>query len=163
MATWGEFSRAAPELASSVERFFHAHPHKVLATLRRDGSPRVSGIETVLRVGELWLGGMPDARKFADLRRDPRLALHSGSTDPPDWTGDAKISGRAVEVTDAPTLADFAAAAGTEPGPSPEVGQFELFRVEISAAAVVRLGEPADHLLIESWRPGSEVRRDVRR
>jgi len=163
MATWGEFSLAAPELAPRVEHFFGAHPHKVLATLRRDGSPRVSGIEAVLRVGELWLAGMPDARKFADLRRDPRLALHSGSTDPPEWTGDAKVAGRAVEVTDEPTLAGFAAAAAAEPGPSPEVGTFELFRVDISEAVVVRLGEPADHLLIESWRPGSDVRREVRR
>lgn len=163
MATWSEFAAAAPELAARVQQYFSRHPHKVLATVRRDGSPRVSGIEAELREGELWLGGMPRARKFDDLRRDPRLALHSGSDDPPRWTGDAKVAGRAVEVTEPEVLRRFAAGAGGERGPSPEVGQLELFRVDIAEAVVVRLGKPANHLLIEDWAPGRDVRSHVRR
>ncbi|MBA3464363.1 MAG: pyridoxamine 5'-phosphate oxidase family protein, partial [Deltaproteobacteria bacterium] len=53
--------------------------HKTVATLRRDGSPRVSGTELTSYDGQLWLAGMPGALRFADLRRDPRFALHSGS------------------------------------------------------------------------------------
>jgi hypothetical protein len=74
----------------------------VLATLRRDGSPRVSGIEVEFTDGELVMGMMPGSVKAQDLRRDPRLSLHAASEDPPHdasrWLGDAKISGRAVEV-----------------------------------------------------------------
>ena len=77
-----------------------AHTHKTLATLRRDGSPRISGIETAFRDGELWIGSMWQARKAHDLQRDPRFALHSGSDEPSDWKGDAKLAGVAEEISD---------------------------------------------------------------
>ena len=115
MATWSEIESAAPELAGRARAAFDAHKHKVLATLRRDGSPRISGIEATITDGELWLGMMPGSRKALDLRRDPRLALHSASDDPPDdptaWTGDAKLSGRAVRSTTRPCSRSSAPAA----------------------------------------------------
>src|SRR5215213_6153850 len=105
MASWSEVEAAAPELAARARATMDAHKHKVLATLRRDGSPRVSGIEATFTDGELWLGMIPWSRKAMDLRRDPRLALHSASVDPTEddpsaWPGDAKVAGRAVEVDD---------------------------------------------------------------
>ena len=100
MASWSEFEAAAPELAAGVRRRLDAHTHKTLATVRGDGSPRISGTETRFVDGELWIGSMWDARKARDLRRDPRFALHSGSDDPPEWEGDAKLAGIAEEITD---------------------------------------------------------------
>ena len=70
MATWEEFSAEAPELAAAARRGFQAARHHVLATLRRDGSPRVSGTEVDFRGPDLALGSMGGARKAADLRRD---------------------------------------------------------------------------------------------
>src|SRR5207247_4178575 len=86
-----------------VRALFDAHRHKTMATLRRDGSPRISGIEVEFSDGEVFLGMMPGSVKALDVLRDPRLALHSASDDPPEddpgrWPGDAKIAGRAVEV-----------------------------------------------------------------
>ncbi|MDP9397594.1 MAG: pyridoxamine 5'-phosphate oxidase family protein [Actinomycetota bacterium] len=158
MATWEAITEAAPDFAQAVRRRFDAHG---LATLRRDGSPRISGIEASFRDGELWLAGMPGSVKFLDLRRDPRLALHSASEDPEIWTGDAKVGGRAVAVTDAGALAAFAGAGQGSEAPSP--GSFELFRVELSEAVLVQLGDPADHLVIESWHDGTGLRRVERR
>ncbi len=43
MPSWSEVSAAAPELAAAVEARFGADKHHVVATLRTDGSPRVSG------------------------------------------------------------------------------------------------------------------------
>ena len=100
MPSWSEFEAAAPELAAGVRRRLDAHTHKTLATVRGDGSPRISGTESRFVDGELWIGSMWDARKARDLRRDPRFALHSGSDDPPDWDGDAKLAGIAEEITD---------------------------------------------------------------
>ena len=160
MTSWGELAAAEPEFATALRSRFDAHRHKLLATLRADGAPRISGIEIDLRDGELWLAGMPGARKFADLRRDPRLALHSSSedSDPQDptvWAGDAKVSGTAVEIVD-PAALDAYAAASPQPMPP---GPFELFRVALTEAVLVRIGEPADHLLIEHWRPGRGLER----
>src|SRR5690348_14582075 len=108
MVSFAELEREQPEFAARVQAAFDAHGHKILATLRRDGSPRVSGIEARFRDGELWLAGMPRSVKFVDLRRDPRMALHSGSDEPDAFRADAKVSGRAVEVTDPAELAAFA-------------------------------------------------------
>src|SRR5262252_6462470 len=77
MASWAEFEHQAPELATAVQGRFGAHLHSVLGTIRADGSPRLTGLEAPIKHGELWLAMMPDSRKAADLRRDPRFALHS--------------------------------------------------------------------------------------
>lgn len=151
MAGWEQFTVAAPELAAAVRERFDAHGHKTMATLRRDGSPRISGTEVQFRDGEVWLGSMAGARKCLDLRRDGRVAIHSGSDDPDEWTGDAKIAGTAVEVTDEQMLDKFRD--GAPPGP------FQLFRIELAEAVVVSLGQPADHLVIESWHEGKGVSR----
>jgi Pyridoxamine 5'-phosphate oxidase len=146
----------APELAALARGFFDAHVHKTLATLRRDGSPRISGTEVNFADGELWLGRMWRSLKAIDLLRDPRFALHSGSADPPDWTGDAKLAGRAEEVTD-PERKAAIIGAGAPPGPS------HLFRADIAELAVVHLGDPPDHIVIESWHAGRGVERRERR
>ena len=101
MTAWKEVERAEPEFAQRVRALFDAHRHKTIATVRADGSPRISGIEAVFEDGELTFGSMPNARKGADLRRDPRFALHSATVDPVEgaeaqWPGEAKISGRAI-------------------------------------------------------------------
>jgi hypothetical protein len=159
MASWREFEAAAPELAGRARAAFDAHRHKLLATLRKDGSPRISGIETAFADGELWLGMMSGSRKALDLRRDPRLALHSASMDPPDdpttWAGDAKLSGRAVEVDD-PALKERFVGGG-------QADESHLFRVDVTEVVHTRVGDPADHLVIELWQPGREVRRMARR
>jgi hypothetical protein len=158
MASWSEVAAAQPEFARVVRGFLDAHVHKTLATLRRDGSPRISGTEVIFFRDDLWIGSMPRSRKALDLRRDPRFALHSGSADPPGWKGDAKLAGRFVEVEDAARAAEVLAAAGG--GSS---GEAHVFRAEISEASVVRVGEPADHLVIELWKEGEDLRRMERR
>ena len=77
MASWAEFASAEPALASRVRQRFDIRKHKTPATLRKDGSPRISGIEVEFADGELFLGMMPGSRKLDDLERDPRLALHT--------------------------------------------------------------------------------------
>jgi hypothetical protein len=148
MASWGEFVSAEPALARRVEERFGIRKHKTLATLREDGSPRISGIELEFADGELVLGMMPASRKLHDLERDPRLALHSPTEDPPDghaqeWSGEAKLAGVAVEV-DAPD--------------SPVVGA-RRFRVDITEAVYTHLNEAGDRLVIESWHPHTGPRR----
>ena len=158
MSTWRAVRDEAPDLAEAVQRRFTAHKHHTMATLRRDGSPRISGTEVVFAGDDLWLAGMPGSLKLADLRRDGRVAVHSASEDPPAWTGDGKVAGHAVEVVDADERLAFERAIGQE-----EPGGFELFRIDLHELVHVHLGEPADHLVIESWHQGRGVRRDERR
>lgn len=147
MVAWAEFADAEPEFSARVLERFLAYRHHTMATVRRDGSPRISGTEIAFDDGQLVLGMMPGTRRAADLRRDPRLAIHSHCVDPPEgdpasWPGEAKVWGRAVS------------------GPPPASGAQEAdsFRVDLSAVVLTRLGEPADHLVIESWSPGRGYR-----
>jgi hypothetical protein len=168
MASWDEVAAAAPDLAGRARALFDAHRHKVLATLREDGSPRVSGIEANFSQGDLWLGMMSGSRKALDLRRDPRLALHCATVDPPDdpakFEGDAKLAGRAEEITDLERVRAIISAEGQAAGEAPpEPGSFHLFRVDVTELVLTRVGDPPDHLVIEVWREGEGVRRMQRK
>lgn len=151
MATWAEFASEQPALAERVRERFDARRHKTIATLRRDGSPRISGIETEFGGGELTVGMMPGSVKLLDLRRDPRLALHGPNEDPPPgndkaWAGEAKIAGRAVE--------DPAhEASGTEGA---------HFRVDLTEVVFTHLNEAGNKLVVESWREHAGYRRSER-
>jgi hypothetical protein len=163
MATWNDVTKAAPELAAAVQRSFDAHIHKTLATLRADGSPRVSGQEMSFRDGDVWLGMMPDSRKARDLQRDPRVAVHSATVDPSMAGGDAKLSGRAVEVIDRETFDRFVGRERDEEGEAPPE-PFHLFRVDVDGIVLTTLGgDPPDHLVIETWRERRGVSRVERR
>jgi hypothetical protein len=152
MASWAEFASAEPALASRVEERFAIRKHKTLATLRKDGSPRISGIEVEFANGEVFLGMMPDSLKVHDLERDPRLAVHSPTDDPPQgnprgWPGEAKLAGYALEVD----FPDRPAAGG------------HRFRIDITEAVLTYLNEAGDQLVVESWHPGKGTKRLERR
>ncbi|MEV0237235.1 pyridoxamine 5'-phosphate oxidase family protein [Nonomuraea sp. NPDC050786] len=151
MASWQEFEGQAPELAAAARRVMGTCKHRVLATSRKDGSPRVSGIETMFRDGELWTGSMPRAVKAYDLRRDPRMAIHVASpepaeSDPSAWEGDVKLAGRAVEVTDEAVRESFGL-------PSAES---HLFRIELTEVVWTRV--EGDEVVMTAWHEGAGVR-----
>jgi Pyridoxamine 5'-phosphate oxidase len=149
VASWAEFEAAAPELAARVRERLDAHTHKTLATLRKDGSPRISGSETNLTEGELWIGSMWQALKARDLQRDPRFALHSGSEEPAEWSGDAKLAGVVEEITDPERVKEIN---GEGVGPS------HLFRLDLHEVSTVGLDEERKALVIEVWTPEGGVR-----
>jgi len=139
--------RAEPEFAQRVQALFDAYRHKTLATLRADGSPRISGIEVIFEDGELVFGSMPNARKGADLRRDPRFALHSATTDPVEgaeaqWPGEAKISGRAIAA-----------------GPITQGPAGDRFCADIAEVVHTHLDGKATMLVVEWWTPTHGLRR----
>jgi pyridoxamine 5'-phosphate oxidase-like protein len=147
MTAWRAFEEVEPEFAQRVRALFDAHRHKTIATLRADGSPRISGIEAVFEDGQLVFHSMSHARKGADLHRDPRFALHSATVDPVEgsaaqWPGEAKISGRAI------------ASARIADGPDGD-----RFHADIAAVAHTHLNEAATMLVVEWWTPGDGLRR----
>jgi hypothetical protein len=158
MASFSAVESEEPEFAARVRACFDAHGHKILATLQADGSPRVSGIEARFMDGDLWLAGMPRSRKFDDLRRDPRMALHSGSDEPDVFRADGKVSGRAIAVTDPAGLAAYTQAAEVPE----ELGGFELFRIDLDQVVLTAVADDKSALVISSWRPGRGLRRSTR-
>lgn len=149
MVRWGDVEREAPDLAREVRDRFRVGRHATMATLRRDGSPRISGTEVEFADGEVVLGSMPGAVKALDLRRDQRVAIHSPTVDPPAeeadaWRGEAKLAGRAVETSDAT-----------------DAGSAHQFVIDIAEVVLTRVADGA--LQIRSWHAGrgeSVTRRD---
>jgi hypothetical protein len=136
MASWAEFEAIEPEFASRVRELLNRRKHLTMATVRQDGSPRISGTEIEIGDGELSIGSMPGAVKAKDLRRDPRVAIHGPTEDPPTghpeaWSGEAKIAGRAIEA-------------------APE-GPGDRFLIDVQHAVITHLNEAGDRLVIESW------------
>jgi len=140
----------APALAAAARGRFEAHKHHVLTTLRADGSPRVSGTECLFKDGQLWLGSMPRSVKARDLIRDGRFALHSFSEDPPGWSGDAKLSGRAEEIADGGA---FECVYGRDGAGA------HLFLLDVTGVVAVSLNADRSRLVIESWTPAGGLKR----
>lgn len=143
MVAWGDFERADPDLARRARHLLDAGRHKTIATLRADGSPRISGIECEVVDGELRFGSMPESRKLADLRRDPRFALHGPMFHPEEgkereWPGEAKVAGRALP-------------AAAERDGEATVG--EMFVADLTSVVVTALNDEATLLVVESWTP----------
>ncbi|MDT7538242.1 MAG: hypothetical protein QOI82_1827 [Actinomycetota bacterium] len=147
MTSWVDVERAAPELAARVRERFVVRKHHTMATLRLDGSPRISGTEVEFADGELRIGSMPSAVKAKDLLRDGRVALHSATVDPPEgrptgWVGEAKVAGVAV-VAESPD-------------------DSHRFVIDVTELVLTHLDEEGKQLVITSWHPGRGVR-EIRR
>ena len=161
MTSWNDFTQAEPELAERARSIISATTNCVLATIRADGSPRVSGIDPFFRDGELWIGSMPNSRKGADLARDPRLALHGipwesrkvkdGATDPGD--GDVKLTGRAVLLGDGErssrVLREYFAEIGVE---EPSEGG-DVYTIDLDTVVVIAVVD--DKLVVDRWSAAS--------
>ncbi len=136
---WVDVEREAPELARKAKAFLDGHTHLTIATLRKDGSPRISGTEIRWEDGDLVIGSMWKAMKALDLERDGRYALHSGSDDPDaGWEGDAKVAGRVARAE----TRDHAG--------SPS----HFFALDVTELVIVGLNEARDKKLVESWHEG---------
>ena len=142
MATWADIEEDAADFAASVRERFESGTNKTIATLRQDGAPRISGTELEFAGEDVVLGMMPDSRKLHDVERDPRVAVHSPTLEPPKddpsaWPGDAKLSGTLIGV--------HPPAEGAFPG----AGYFTL---DITEAVLTYVR--GDKLVVESWHPG---------
>ena len=145
MASWAEFEAAQPEFATRVRKLMRSRKHLTMATLRRDGSPRISGTEVQFAGDQLQIGSMPGAVKAMDLLRDPRVAIHGPTHDPAKsgtWRGEAKISGRAIEM--------------------PPQGDAHSFQIDLDEVVVTALNRTRDRLVIESWNPRRGYRKTER-
>jgi hypothetical protein len=152
MPAWKTIQQAEPEFAGRVRLLFDAARHKTIATLRLDGSPRISGIECEFEGGDLRFGSMPGARKGADLKRNSRFALHGPTFHPEegkesDWPGEAKIAGRAILA--GPVTADEAT----------EEPDGDMFVADITEIVITRLNAEATKLVVETWTPARGLRR----
>lgn len=126
MATWEEFFSAAPELANFAEERLRVATVAYLATVRRDGGPRVHPVSPDVMDGHLLVFMEPTSPKGKDLRRDPRYSLHTAVADSTGAGGEFFCTGEALLVLD-DSLRQRAAGSTT-----PE--RYILFDLQVSRA-----------------------------
>jgi hypothetical protein len=141
-AAWQEFEQDEPELATRIRERFAANLHHVLGTVRPDGAPRLSGTEVSFRDGEVAIGMMSGSHKLRDVRRDPRVELHSAPLEDDLANGDAKIAGIVLPAHEEP-------------------GGAAHFLLRIRLASLVRV--VGDELELAVWRPSAGARTVRRR
>lgn len=149
-----------PRLASFGRRRLIDPGVVLVATTRRDGTPRLSPVEPFLLDGELWLSMMSTSRKVADLDRDPRLLVHSVITSRDGREGEFKIRGTVRDTPSAEVQRRYAEAVSAALGWSPTPGEFRLFAVDIADVSVVRYDDATGDQFVARWPEGGEfVRR----
>jgi len=146
---WGEFERAAPELATLGRERFENARLALIGTLRRDGSPRISPVEPYLVAGQLLLGMEWPTSKARDVLHDPRCALHSAVSDPDGADGEFKLYGRALLVEDEVVVNGAYEAWWHSRRPE----GYRVFSMDIQAAAFIGWDIEADQMRLIRWSP----------
>lgn len=146
MNSWASFTTADPVLTSQAEAVLDARRLKCLATLRRDGSARLSETSGVrITDGDLWLAVIPSAKR-RDLDRDDRVSVHCGSPGD-EWAASLRLSGRAL-TADHSDISRFVASTGITP-----TDRFTLYRVELTEVVITRPHPDTGVILVEWWTP----------
>jgi hypothetical protein len=160
MATWAEFEAEVPELARKCRDRIERFGYMLAGTIRRDGTPRISPVETHFVEGHLVVAMERATLKSRDVLRDPRLVLNAPIIDPDDPDAELKLRGRAVPV-DAGDLREAAAdtiarASGWRPP-----ADWHVFSIDVEDAAHIAWHK--GEMKMDRWRPGHPVEHTERR
>lgn len=104
-----------------------------LATVRKDGSPRVHPVTPIIGQGRLFIFMEPTSPKGHDLRRDGRYALHCAVSDTSGESGEFIITGRGQLVDDPATRALAAQLSSYKPA-----DRYLLFELSVESASSTR-------------------------
>jgi Pyridoxamine 5'-phosphate oxidase len=136
MARWADLEAVAPELTTSGQELIDRFRFVYIATLRRDGTPRISAVEARIVEGELTMSMIPGTLKARDLLRDPRLAANAPLQTPDDPNQELKLRGRALAIHDDRLKESVAAAIDSTSGWRPPL-DWHFFSLDIDEAAFI--------------------------
>ena len=158
MATWAEFAAAAPEQAALGRELLKKYELAYLATVRKNGAPRVHPVCPVIAGGRLFVATAPESPKRFDLLRDGRYAMHFL---PGDNDAEFYVTGQAQRIEDEETRAMVVAAARETilpDGGSLQIRPEEwLFEYDIEYAMTAyweQVGTPNIRVFRKEWRAG---------
>jgi general stress protein 26 len=139
---WSDFDRACPEIAVLARERFVRDELVMVGTLRKDGSPRISPNELDFAAGRLFVSMMWRSRKALDLKRDPRVVVHSVTRNRQGTDGDIKLYGHAVDEQDADVRRAFTEAIRTRIDWAPDEPNYHCFSIDVERAGYITFAEP---------------------
>jgi hypothetical protein len=160
MKSWSEFCLEEPELTRLGKgMLFPTRPHHglaFLATIRKDGAPRLHPISLVYTHGHLYVFIPPASPKCADLKRDGRYALQAF---PPQDNKDGKefyLTGVARYIRDEQVRQQIIANTGIIVEEFEQL--FELFITQAMYTVLLDCGTPQEHPVHRIWPVGANSR-----
>lgn len=156
-ADWATFRAQAPALEGDVTPLLTRTAHHVLATLRRDGSPRVSGTEVQFVGDELVAGCMAGSAKARDIVGDGRFALHTNPGEPAMVGGDAKLAGLAELHTAGPLLDAMTAQLRADDEHADAPGDAAVLQLRLTQVTHTAIHPDGDRLVIRTWKPNQGI------
>ncbi len=153
---WSEMENTQPRLAGLGRKCLVEPGVVLVATIRQDGTPRLSPVEPFVMDGDLWLSMMWQSRKARDLLRDPRILVHSVITSRDGAEGEFKIRGTARAENDPAVERRYADAVANSLGWRPEPGRSHLFAVGINEITFIRYDNATGDQHVVMWPPGRE-------
>ena len=147
MASWAEFAGAAPAVAALGLKQFEKFQIAYLATVRKDGAPRVHPISPIIADGRLFVATPKTSPKRLDLARDGRYVIHAlpGKDD-----AEFLIRGIAQRLTDDKTRASVSDAAGHTISDHDWIFEYDI--QEAMMAYWENAGQPDTRPVREFWR-----------
>ncbi len=153
---WSDLEHSQPRLARLARQRLIGPGVALVATIRRDGTPRVSPVEPYVLNGVLWLSMMWQSAKARDLLRDPRILVHSVITSRDGAEGELKVRGTARAEHDQAVQRRYAEAVAADLGWDPQQGRFHLFSVDICQVSFVSYDTATGDQHVAIWPPGRE-------
>ena len=154
---WSDIESTQPHLARLAQQRLIDPGVVLVATIRHDGTPRLSPVEPYVLDGELRLSMMWQSAKARDLLRDPRILVHSVITNRDGAEGEFKVRGTVRVENDQAVQRRYAEAVAASLGWNPQPGRFHLFAVNISQVTFIAYdpGGSGDQR-VAMWPPGRE-------
>jgi hypothetical protein len=156
---WLDMEQRQPGLAELARKRLLEPGVVLVATIRRDGTPRLSPVEPFVMDGELWLGMMWQSKKAADLARDPRILVHSVITGRDGSAGELKIRGTARAETGPQAQRRYADGVAEALGWRPEPGHCHLFAVGVEGVSYISYDDATGDQHVAMWPPPREFMR----
>jgi hypothetical protein len=142
--SWRHLEEQQPELAVfGAERLNGKVAY--LATIRKDGSPRVHPMTPIIGPGHLFVFMEPTSPKGHDLQRDGRYAMHCSVSDTSGASGEFSIAGQAHLINDPALRAVAVRLASYTPA-----DRYILFEFDVASAAATTY--PNDHPMRQFWK-----------
>jgi hypothetical protein len=156
---WSQIEQHQPRLAELGRKRLVDPGVVLVATIRRDGTPRLSPVEPFVLDGAFWLSMMWDSKKAADLQRDPRILVHSVITNRDGDEGEVKLRGTVREEHDLAVQRRYAGAVAQSLGWDPVPGRFHLFEVSAKHLTYIRYDPDGGYQHVVMWPPAQEFTR----
>jgi hypothetical protein len=154
--SWWELESAAPDLAGKGRATLERWGFVYVATIRSDGTPRISPVEAHLVQGRLVLALIGGSRKVRDLGRNDHLTLQSPVASAGDPGTEVKLRGHATAIGDDDVLRDSVADAVQERSGWRPTAAWALVELSVTAAAVLSWSPEGDLELL-TWDSAAGV------